>query len=54
MYKFELIANNKYQIIFKIIVNFSVLFLQILSDNFQKINHPKNIQSAKIDNVNQI
>ena len=53
IHKFWLNAKSKYQIKFKKIVNSKVLFLHILSDNFQKIKPQKNIQSEKIEKVNQ-
>ena len=51
IHKFELKANNKYQIIFNTMVISKVLFLHILSESFQKINHQKNIQREKIEKV---
>ena len=52
-HKLELKANIRYQSISKNTVISNVLFLQILSDNFQKKNHQKNIPSENTENVNQ-
>jgi len=53
IYKFGLRAKAKYQITFNQIVNSKTLFLQYLSDNFQKISHQKNIHNEKIAYVAQ-
>ena len=51
IHKLELNAKSKYQIILRKIVISKVLFLQILSDNFQNISPQKNIQRENIEKV---